>query len=67
MDDALFVHVLEPVANLLDDGSCFFLWQFPLLFNLLQTAVRKRFDDEIKIFLVVEVPEQSSDVGLVQV
>lgn len=67
MDDALFVHVFKPVTDLLDDGSCLLLWQFPLLLDLLQTAVGQRLNDEIEVFLVVEVPEQSSDVGLIEV
>lgn len=67
MDDALLVHVLEPVTDLLDNGSCFFLWQFPLLLDLLQTAIRQRFYDEIQVLLIVEVPEQGSDIGLAQI
>lgn len=67
MDDALLVHVLQSIANLLDNCSCFFLRQFPLLLDLLQTAIWQSFDDEIQVLLIMEVPKQSSDIGLVQV
>ena len=67
MDDRLLMHVLEAHAHLLDDRSCFFLWQFLLLLDLLEAAVGKRFDDEVEILLVMEAAEQGSQVGVVEI
>ena len=67
MNDALLVHVLEPVADLLDDGGCFLLGQLPLLLDLLQTAIGQGLNDEVQVFLVVEIAEERSDVGLVEI
>ena len=67
MDDGFLVHVLETHTDLFDYCCCLFLWQFFLLFDLLETAVWKCFDDQVEIFLIVEVSEQCSQVGMVQI
>lgn len=67
MDDRLLVHILQAYADLLDDCSCFFLWQFFLLFYLLEAAIRKCFYNKVKVFLIMKVAEQGSQIRMVQI
>lgn len=67
MDDALFMHVLEALADLFDDSCGFSLWHFPFLLDLLQTAVGEGLNDEVEIVLVVEVAEEGGQVGVIEV
>jgi hypothetical protein len=64
MDYAFLVHILESLAYLFHNGCCFPLRKLSLLLDLLQTAVRKGFNNQIKIFLVVEIAEQGRQVAM---
>lgn len=67
MDDGFLVHILKTHTDLFYYCCCLFFWQFFLLFDLLETTVGKCFDDQIEIFLIVEVSEQCSQIGMVQI
>lgn len=58
MDDGFLMHMLESLAYLFHNGCCFPLRKFSLLLDLLQTAIRKGFNNQIQIFLVVEIAEE---------
>lgn len=47
MDDAFLMHVLQAIADLLDDGRSFPFREFSLLLDLLETAIWEGLDDEI--------------------
>ena len=67
MDDAFLVHVLESLAYLFHNGCCFPLREFALLLDLLQTAVREGFNNQIQIFLVVEISKEGCQVAMGEV
>ena len=67
MDDGLLMHVLETHTDLLDYSCCFLLRQFFLFFDLLETAIGKCFNDQVQVFLIMEVSEEGSQVGMVQI
>lgn len=67
MDDTFLVHILESLANLLHDGCCFPLGKLSLLLDLLQTAIRKGFNNQIQIFLIVEIAEESCQIAMGEV
>lgn len=67
MDDGLLMHVLETHTDLFDYSCGFLLWQFFLLFDLLETAIGKGFNDQVQVFLIMKVSEEGSQVGMVQI
>jgi hypothetical protein len=59
VDNVFLMHVLESISDLLYDGGCFFFRQFSFLLDLLKTAVREGFQNEVDVLLVVEVTVES--------
>ena len=67
MNEELLVHVLEALANLLEDTCCLLLGELAFAFDLLQAAVGEGLKHQVDVLFVVEAPEEGSEERVVQV
>ena len=67
MNEELLVHVLEALANLLEDTCCLLLWELAFALDLLQAAVGEGLKHQVDILFVVEAAEEGSEERVVQV
>lgn len=61
------MHILQPLTDLLYNGSGLLFRELTFLLDLLKTTVWKGFEHEIEILLIMEVPIQSRQITIVQV
>ena len=67
MNEELLVHVLEALANLLEDTCCLLLGELAFALDLLQAAVGEGLKHQVDILFVVEAAEEGSEERVVQV
>lgn len=67
MDKIFFMHTLQSVSDLLDDGCCFFFRKLLFFLDVLKTAIRQRFKNQIQILLVMKVSKERRKMRIVEV